>query len=432
MSNGSTALTAPTDSAIATIRRAGAAAVAERKEIGLLSKQIAGLEWGNKLSDNGRYAIAAFARVTRANISIHIDILGGKPYLNAQYWADFITKHDRFHHYTQRDLSPSVEQALRDRAAKHLEIAGDKDKGRIGKAQDLIDQADDMVVDRARWSPRENATVVIETTIMRLINAAPLEAIAKGQITDLSPYMVAVTECNWAGGMGKSMADKKKYDPIGDANPGTTARSRSLRRCATKAFSAWAEEYDKQIAKAEDTIMAEFEIIEEQEAAHEALHPGEPMAVLGSGEPTAVSAEDAEELPVEGVEHRIVPEPEEEPEEEPEFDHTRPLKQFFATFRDAGLQQDERKEWAKSNGLPQSTKDWGEEEYERAQKIMMEPTMKAVSKGVGGTKKALKDLCLDVLKKEAPEYLRDWNMLLAVLDARAAGDGDDDDPDADL
>jgi hypothetical protein len=428
MSNGSTALVAPTDGAIESIRRAGAIAVADRKEIGLISSQIAGLEWGRSFSENGRYAIAAFARVTRANVTVHIDILGGKPYLNAQYWADFIVQHERFHHYVQRDLSPSVEQALRDRAVRHTDLASKDDKKRLGKALDLIDQADDMVVDRARWSPRETATVVIETTIMRFINAAPLEKIASGEITDLEPYLVAVTECNWAGGMGKTMADKKKYDPIGDANPGTTARSRSLRRCATKAFSAWAEEYNNQIEKAENTIMAEFEIIQGEEvaAATEALHPGDPVAVLGSGEPTAVSAEDAEELPVEEI--PVV----EEEEAEPEFDPTEPRKRFFATFRDAGMDEKERKTWAKSNGLPQSSKDWGQEEYDRAQGILMDPVRKAVSKAVGGKKKALNDLCLEVLQKEEPEFLRDWNALLAVLDARAAGEDVEPDEDDDL
>lgn len=431
MSNGTTALVAPTDTAIDTIRKAGALAVAERKEIGLLSKQIEGLEWGRSFSENGRYAIAAFARVTRANIATHIDILGGKPYLNASYWADFITKHSHFHHYTQRDLSPSVEQALRDRAAKHREIAGEKDQKRLGKAQDLIDQADDMALDRARWSPRENATVVIETTIIRLINAAPLEKIRSGEITDLEPYVVQISECNWAGGMGDTVRGKK--DPVGDAHPGTTARSRSLRRCCTKAFSAWAEEYDSQIEKAEHTIIAEFEIIEEQDAAHLALHPAAgqaleaAVAVLGSGEPTAVSAEDAEDLPVEPA-----PEPEEE-EEEP-FDATEPRKRFFATFRDAGLSEDERKSWAKSNALPESSKDWGQEEYDRAQKILMEPTMKAVSKLIGrkGGKSKLKDLSMAVLNKENPEYLRDWNVLLATLEARAANAADDDDSEGPL
>ena len=425
-----TSLVAPTDTEIDTIRRSGRAAVAERKEISLLSKQIAGLEWGTKLSENGRYAIAAFARVTRANISTHIDILGGKPYLNATYWADFITKHSHFHHYTQRDLSPSVEDALRERAKKHLEIAGEKDTKRLGKAQDLIDEADDLALDRARWSPRENATVVIETTILRLINAAPVEAIRAGKITDLEPYIVAIHECNWAGGMGNTVANKK--DPVGDSHPGTTARSRSLRRCAVKSFSAWAEEYDKQIEKAEDTIYAEFEIIGSADAAHEALGDTRPVAVLGSGDPEAVSAEDAEELPVEGDLNTGGHEPPEEPEEE-EFDHTRPLRQFFATFRDAGLEEDERKTWAKSNGLPQSTKDWGAEEYERAQKILMEPTTKAVYKLIGrkGGKSRLKDLSLKVLEKEAPEYLRDWNVLLSTLETRAANAEEDDEDESD-
>jgi len=139
-----------------------------------------------------------------------------------------------------------------------------------------------------------------------------------------------------------------------------------------------------------------------------------------------VSAEDAEELPlVDAVEEE---EPEPEPEPEP-VDHTKNLRRFFATFRDAGLDEQERKPWAKSNGLPMSTKDWGEEEYERAQKILMDPTMKAVSKLVGRKKKALADLSMDVLQKESPEYLRDWNVLLVTLEARAANAEEDEESD---
>ena len=161
---------APTDNAIATIRKAGALVVAERKEIGLLQQQLAGLEWGSKMSANGQYAVAAFARVTRANILTHSDILGGKPYLNSQYWADYINQHPRFHHYEQTDLSPAVEQALRD--------AGQEDA------------ADEMAIRRIKWSPRESATVVVETTIYRFINAAPMDKIQSGEITNLDQQLV--------------------------------------------------------------------------------------------------------------------------------------------------------------------------------------------------------------------------------------------------
>ena len=388
---------APTDDAIAQIRRAGSMAVAERKEVSLISRQISGLEWGKSFSEEGRYAIAAFARVCRANIIIHVDILGGKPYLNAQYWADYINQHPRFHHYEQTDLSPAVEQALRD--------AGQEDA------------ADEMAIRRIKWSPRENATVVIETTIYRFINAAPMDKIQSGEITNLDQYLISVSECNWAGGMGDTVKGKK--DPVGDSNPGTTARSRSLRRCAVKSFSAWMEQYDAQIRKAEDVIEAEYEIISSEALATEALRPQPdgPQAVLSSGEPTAVTTEEAEPLP-----------------EEEAFDPTDARKRFFATFRDAGMDaKKDRKKWAAANNLPESSKDWGREDYDRAQEILMEPAMKIVRDFLDGDKAALKDLSLEVLKKEVPEFLRDWNALGATLEARAAdADASDEDEAGDI
>ncbi len=413
---------APTDSAIEQIRRVGALEVEQRKELERVSAQIQGTQWGGALSPHARLMVAQFAKICGANVGTHIDLLGGKMYLNAAYWADFINNHSRFHHHVQRDLSPSVEKALRDRAETHRAAAeaGD-DSGRLGKAADYEDEADDMALARARWSPRENATAVVETTIVRFINAAPMDKIRSGEITDIDQYLIEVSECNWAGGMGDSVKGKK--DPVGDANPGTTARTRSLRRCCVKSFSAWMEKYDAQIQKAETVIEAEFEIIANEVAATEALLPqgDAPQGVLSAGEPTAQSAENAVPLPVEGAEE----------EKEEEFDPTDCRKRFFATLRDAGVSEKDRKKWAKSHDLPESSKGWGQAEYDKAQEILVEPARAIVRDALDGDVDALKDLSLEVLKKEAPEYLRDWNVLGATLEARQADKDADGEEEAD-
>jgi len=356
----------PSDDEIEGIRKAGAQVAAYKKEVKKIYQVIEGLEWGSgnsavkgsSLSPQTRYAMAEFCRITRANPQYHVDVLGGKPYLNANYWEDLINSHPLFHHYEQREISKATEDVLRQRALRHrelateLEAAGDAEGAakRRAKAFDLEEEAEDIAMARAHWDPRETATAVVETTIYRFINQAPIEAIQRGEIVEFEQYLIAVAECNWAGGMGRTMADAKKYDPIGDANPSTTARTRSLRRAATKSFSAWMQQYDRQIEKAEHAIEAEWEIVQEDKRQERASLPSRsgPQAVSTSnGEPEAANASGARPLPVDGEdtpEPAPTPEPAEDAAEDPEWDATDARKRFFATLRAAGIEGDERKE----------------------------------------------------------------------------------------
>lgn len=307
---------APTDQEIEAIRQKGAAMAAYQKEVRDIRKLIEGMEWGSgsalvkgsEMSPATRHVVAEFCRITRANPMIHVDMLGGRPYLNAEYWADLINSEPSFHHYEQRDLSPSVEKAMRSRAARHRELAdglqGEERAKRLAYALDLEEEADDVALARAQWSPPEWATVIVETTIHRFMNSAPLAAIQSGEIVDFERYLIQVPECNWAGGRPKAKS-KKGYeydpDPIGNEEPAKTARTRSLRRSARKAFSAWMDEYDEQIKKAEQAIEAEWEIIREDQRSERAALPSgdEPQAAQSGGEPSAARAENGRELPVE-------------------------------------------------------------------------------------------------------------------------------------
>ena len=409
--------TVPTDDEIASIRRTGKRVSAYKKEVDLLAKTIAGLEWGSgtmavrgsSLSPATQYAFAVFCRITRANPMYHVDVLGGRPYLNANYWADLINSQDHFHHYEQRDLSPSIEIALRNRAEQHRAVAkdleGEPKAARLGKALDLDEQADEIQFARDRWSPRATATCVVETTIFRFINAAPMEGIKSGKVLEFERYLVTVSECNWAGGMERSMADSKKFDPVGDANPSTTARSRSLRRAATKAFSAWMTPYEEQLRKAEDAVEAEWEVIQDDKAASHAELPvpGGPQAVgTATGEPAAASPEGAKELPV----------------DEP-FDANAARVRLFTTLRDAGIIEENRKKWAADNQLPESTKEWGKEQYDRAEDFLVGPVRTKVEAAAAAFGENIADVSLKVLQKDAPQFLSDWNKLAAAYAERA-------------
>lgn len=179
----------PTDEEIDRIRSAGKQLVAQKQVRRDLEKQIEGMEWGSGntlvkgsgFSPATRAAFAEFCVITRANPLIHVDVLGAKPYLNAQYFEDLLNTEERFVRYEQRDVSISVEEGLLARAKKHLELAktfeeSDPEQAalRRPKAFDFEERAEDVRLARQSWSPRESASVVIETTIFKFMNAAPI------------------------------------------------------------------------------------------------------------------------------------------------------------------------------------------------------------------------------------------------------------------
>lgn len=311
---------APTDQQIEEIRKAGRQQVALRKEVQEIFTTIAGLEWGSgrsavrgsSFSPETRWAFAQFCYLTGANPYYHVDILGGGPYLNAEYWSDRINSDPLFHHMEQRDLSPSTEAALRERAGRLKAVAGQLPEGeerakRMLQAFDLEEEADDVALARSNWSAPEWAQVVVETTIYRFMNAAPIDAIRSGEITDYERYLIAVPECNWAGGRppAKKRDGSGTYDsdPIGNEEPAKTARTRSLRRAAARALPVM-RTLEAQIRKAEKVLEGEWDIIQEDNRQERAALPSgdEPQAARSGGEATAASSEGAEPVPVRDVE----------------------------------------------------------------------------------------------------------------------------------
>lgn len=392
-----TKLEAPQQEEINRIRKAGAFDVQRKKELREIAKTIEGLEWGTgssavkgtSLSPATRWAMAEFCRVTRANPMQHVDVLGSRPYLNAAYWSDLINQSPYFIEYNQREISEATEEHLRDRAEKLKERASTLEDSDPKKAQQyrvqayaLEDEADDLAMARTKWGVPEWATDVVETTIRRWIPAAPMDQIQSGEYEgDLDIWIREVAECNWAGGKGEYKrehhANNKSFgwDPIGDADPAKTARTRSLRRAAVKAFSAWMDKYETQIHRAEEAIEAEWEILEEDEQRERAAlpDPGGPQAVsTGNGEPEAHTPEGAQELPVEEADGDEDAEGDEDvPSREEMIDRNR--RAFFANLRDGpGIESDEaRYEWAAEHDLPESTREWSLQQWQKANKILV-------------------------------------------------------------
>ncbi|TVQ96292.1 MAG: hypothetical protein EA398_16230 [Deltaproteobacteria bacterium] len=397
-------------------RESGAAALARTQELKDLEKRIRGMEWGSgnnavrgeTFSDATLTALSRFVQITRAEPQTQVDILGGKPYLNVNYWQDLVTSHGHYYRHEQEDVSPAVEQGFRDQAkrrgalAKQLLEAGRKDEALDLqlKALEFDEKADEVRQKRAACSPPAWAEVVVITRIWRFINAAPLDKIKSGEVEDLDKYLVVVEESGYAGGMGQHMASYKKYDRVGDMFPGKTARSRSFRRCAVKTFAAHMEKYSREVERAEEYIEAEYEIIQD-----------DPGVIGTSGGEVEVASRSAEvfDIPLAGEEPVVAEyEPEPEPAQET-FDRDRARRQLFATLKAAGIKGDKvRKDWAAEHGFPRSTSEWTEEDYDRAVATLTDPVKEEVYDMADDLNLDLNDLCLTVVGKEVPEYLSDY------------------------
>lgn len=462
MSESTAVATTPAEDEVESARRRGRALVAHKKEVNELFKTIAGMEWGagtqvvkgSSFSEETRYAMAKFCQVTGANPMTQVDILGGKPYLNANYWSERIITDPLFVDMIVRSITEETEEQLRAKARDNRE-AYDGLRGsdpsaaaqHLSRALRLEEDADYLAEARAHWGAPKWASCVYEVEVRRFMNAAPMDAIRDGRVPmeEAEKWIISVKEANWAGNRPR---EKKKNrstgaeytydpDPVGNAEPEKTARTRAMRRCAIRAFPAWREEYESQIERAEKMIEAEFEIIQEDTRRQVAVAAGPQAVSTAAGEPEAAPAAGARPLPVDGEDEEgpdveiVQDEPEPEAEPADTFDRADARKRFFATLRESGIKGDARKAWAKENKFPESTSDWGKEDYDRAQEILVGPVRDRVLAMVKEQGEDLEDLSLRVINQRSPDYLVHWKALDSSLQATAAS-ADDEDGDEDL
>lgn len=431
--NGTAVATTNGNGAIDAIRQRSMQAAAESKATREMYKVIEGAEWGSGnsvvrgsgFSPAARFALAKLCVVTRANPQLHIDILGGRFYHNSQYFRDKVSADPHFIDDEQINISPSVSEHLREQAKQALQEARDLGLPEpTAEVQSMLARAREIDRVRAEYSAPEWAQVVIETVIRRYHDGAPLEAIRRGDV-DGTPFIRVVRECNWAGGRGmvtRKRRDGGTYeseaDPIGDAEPAKTARTRSFRRCARNAFSIWFENFDDDITRQQEIVEAEYEIIQEDRAAAARQLPSstdDQVLRTGGGEAQGVSGQ---EVARQEQQQNAEPEP---------FDKVAAQRALFATLRDAGITEDQRKEWAKDNDLPPSTKLWEQGHFERAMEILIAPYRTKLEQGcahLGVTPDALAHEVFGrpvTILKEIQQLISECGQR---LDAVAAQDGD--------
>lgn len=438
MTDTSLAVTAPSADDIAAIRETGGRAVALQRAITDTVKQIQGLQWGtvkgSGLSPETQRAFAQFCVVTKANVLVHINVLGGLPYLNASYWTDRINRDPFFIDYVQQSLSRHVEAALRARAeeirlgVKDMPDSEGKSKWLL-EAMERESEAADIAITREKWGAPEWAEEVVETTIVRFVTAAPMEKIRSGEMSweEAKPYIRHVTECNWAGGRHTQQTGSTfRPDPVGDAFPALTARTRSLKRTACSAFSAWGADYEAAITEAGDALRRDFEVIEGSEVVPEALGgpsapPVAPTALIGGGkEPAAGDGSPAQPIPKADVLFTIPPVPEPEPESETvDSPAVSLLKSELAA---AGVEgKDAIHLWVRTHRLPSQPDDWTEEDFHKALELLRSPLRQKAATGA-----LVLGLNLEEFAAEKgipnPTTVEDFNRLTVLIDA-AAEDG---------
>lgn len=336
------------------MREAGKLLIESTKEKQKIRKQLESLEWGNALSVRKANAIAALCHETGANPAMDLVLCHGKPYLTADYWMRKINNDPLYVDYEQYRIQP-----------------GDDDWENLGPGPDLSPDAH-----------------VIVTKIRRFPQMA-YRAFESGRCSwkELQESVVTVKEANWA--------PKNSSDSVGKTHPALTARTRSFRRCAARAFSSVLPFVLKEM-ESEQIVEAAWE---EDEGQNGEVVEG--MIEVGEGEPKAL------------------PEPEPEPEPDPAAREIA-RRGFWATFKELGPEESERYGWAESHGFPKSSKDWTTEHFGEGTRILVEPIVEEVKALCEKANITLEDASLQVLGFAAPEYASHWKAVKAALVARTA------------
>lgn len=381
----STALTtsgAGNGTAIQQIQRQGAQAVAERKALNDLYKMVQAAEWGRALSEETAAAMARFCYVAGIEIpSEEIDILGGKPYRNAKHWTKRMLQDPL---YMDHEL---------------INITNDK-------------------AQRAEVGAPDYALAVYKVKIRKLAAFAPVEKIRAGEITNIDQFVTITWEANWAPSKDGKSQSGKHLDPIGFADPHKTARTRTLRRGAEKAFPSTIGEHERSVVqRIERQIEAEWTIVTGDRAHAAAQLPAAdgPQAIsAGAGEPEAASASGAQPLP---VEDRTGPTVSDWADDE----RDRARRAYFGALRDAGIE--DRKQWQADNQFPESFNSFTRDDVQRAMDLLVGPTRQKVVEGIGILGfDSIPEYCRVRNIDPVPTSLKDLNQLLKRVVEEVDGD----------
>ena len=192
-----------------------AADIQRRKERNAIATAIKGTLWGKDASQDTIRAVSEYAYRTGIDPVRHIELLGGRIYLNADYYrekgAPLIA--------TGVVHAPVLQHINADERLEKMIVAGGK---------------------KAAWAEEERDNRMVERIKYNVPEAAKGAVICRITLTRDGTELIGVN----------SVGGTSKRDPVGDAEPAKTAESRAERR-------AWRRLIEVQPALMPDAVKAE-------------------------------------------------------------------------------------------------------------------------------------------------------------------------------
>lgn len=225
------------------------------------AKQIASMSWGQNLSEHSTFAIARWALEAGIDPARHIDILGNRIYVNAQFYLDGIA-------------------SLADFVRDEWEIIAPLDTRKIDPAVVGEERAKKLLAEQRAINARRLA-LQMQYEVPPDINNFPTDAAAVVVRLYFAGQAEPSVGVNWAGSRGRTKGQRGgAYDPIGDQEPVKTAHTRALRKAAMKRIPVWFKQGDLEarFAKAEAAIASDREQLKTM-----GLDPDEPRPQVEGG-----------------------------------------------------------------------------------------------------------------------------------------------------
>ena len=223
--------------------------IAENKARNAVARAIRGTQWGKDLGPEGAYALAEYCRANNLDPVRHVEVLGGRPYLTAEYY--------------------------RERAASLI-----RDGYVVPQPVDFInadDRLQKLVEAGDEWAKGEHTRRLRERIRINAPEAA--KAVAVKRIVVASTGQV-VEGFNWCGG------GVKRNDPVGESEPTKTAETRAERR-AWRQLAEVVNEYAHAVRTAESGVEVVTEAITTELAN---VNANRPQLVSGATKGAVIPA----------------------------------------------------------------------------------------------------------------------------------------------
>lgn len=265
----------PTDEAVAQTKANLEAFRAQRKEENAVTRAILGSMWGQQLDEHVARGIARWCRAHHIDPT-EMDVLGGKPYLNAAYYLRRLSEHDP--------------DAIEYQRADHVE----HDPRLVTMMEMAIPEnaspADREALEAQQvWARREHFRRQQERIAHGLSDDATAAVVYRVKRRGQDAEVVGADEVIKGRKKRVKKRDGSGYfevdaDPVGDANPRKTAETRAARRCLRQFVNAFPG-LSAQVQEIEADAKATAEAIVEEARAQLAPPPDiKPLHTTGAYE----------------------------------------------------------------------------------------------------------------------------------------------------